>query len=191
MSIGEGVTMRRLQAALLLVSGLAAAWVAHAHLSARVYRETHEERFVEAPASPAADITSAAVGPDGIVGMLEIPRLELSEIIRSGDDDNTLDVAIGHLADTPLPWQVGNTVLAAHRDTHFRELRHIETGDVIRLRTAAGVFEYVVRDRMIVNPEDVWVLAPSSQRRLTLVTCYPFSYIGPAPQRFVVRADAR
>lgn len=191
MTIGENATRRRLQSVLLLVSALAAAWVTSAQLGVRVYREAHDDRFVEAPASPAADVTPATVGPDEVIGMLDIPRLDVSEIIRSGDDARTLGVAIGHLADTPLPWHVGNTVLAAHRDTHFRNLRHIETGDVVRLRTAAGVFEYVVRDRLIVNPEDVWVLAPSSHRRLTLVTCYPFSYVGPAPQRFVVRADAR
>jgi sortase A len=100
-------------------------------------------------------------------------------------------VAIGHLLDTPLPWAQGNSVLAAHRDTHFRPLRDIRHGDLVRLKTRKGVFEYSVTDTMIVAPTDVWVMAPSEERRLTLVTCYPFNYVGSAPQRFIVRAEAR
>ena len=86
---------------------------------------------------------------------------------------------------------VGNSVLAAHRDTHFRPLRDIRQGDLVRLKTRKGVLEYRVKDTMIVAPEDVWVMAPSTERRLTLITCYPFNYVGSAPQRFIVRADAK
>ena len=131
------------------------------------------------------------LGPDGLVGVLEIPRLNLSEVVAFGDDDNTLKVAVGHLPDTPLPWATGNSVIAAHRDTHFRPLRDIRHGDLVRLKTRKGILEYVVKDTIIVNPADVWVMAPSDDRRLTLVTCYPFNYIGPAPQRFIVQAVAK
>lgn len=189
MSLREATTRRQVVLALLLVGGLSAAWVGYGSFRAAAYRETHIERFRDD--SPPVAVSDDGIGADGVIGVLEIPRLGVREVVRSGDDDETLDIAIGHLADTPFPWARGNSVLAAHRDTHFRELRHIQAGDVVRLRTPKGVFEYIVHDRMIVNPEDVWVMAPSDDRRLTLVTCYPFSYIGPAPQRFIVQAVAR
>ena len=121
-------------------------------------------------------------------GMLEIPRIGLSEAFAEGDDDGTLRTAIGHLPDTPLPWQKGNIAFAGHRDQHFRPLRNIRIGDEIRLATPRGAFTYAVRGTFIVAPEDLWVLAPTNGRELTLITCYPFDFIGHAPQRFVVKA---
>jgi sortase A len=191
--------IRRLQLALFVLAGLAASYVAYGTASAAVYRRAALASLATAPTAPAdlramptdATDASAGLGPDGIVGVLEIPRLKVSEVIASGDDDKTLKTAIGHLTDTPLPWTSGNSVIAAHRDTHFRPLRHIRHGDLIRLKTRKGMLEYVVKDTMIVAPTDVWVMAPSRARTLTLVTCYPFNYIGPAPQRFIVKAVAR
>jgi len=195
--------IRRLQLVLFAVAGVTAAWVAYGSVRAAVYREVHiakiENAALPAPlpttpvvvADPNVADKDDGLGPDGVVGVLEIPRLKLSEVVASGEDDKTLKVAIGHLLDTPLPWAQGNSVLAAHRDTHFRPLRDIQHGDLIRLKTRKGVFEYSVKDTMIVAPTDVWVMAPSQERRLTLVTCYPFNYVGSAPQRFIVRADAR
>lgn len=123
------------------------------------------------------------------IGLVEIPRLRFSAAVAEGDDDGTLKKAIGHLPDTPFPWSLGNSVLAGHRDTHFRALRELRIGDELRMRTSHGEFKYRVADKLIVNPEDVSVLAKSPARRLTLVTCYPFSYTGRAPQRFIVIAD--
>jgi sortase A len=100
-----------------------------------------------------------------------------------------LNVAVGHLSDTALPWEPGNSAFAAHRDTFFRPLKDIKAGDLVRVATPRGLFEYRVRQTTIVNPEDVWVLNATDQQVLTLITCYPFSYIGHAPQRFVVRAE--
>ena len=195
--------IRRVQIVLFLIAGVGAAWVALGSLRAAMFREVNIARIENAsppPAAassispPAADEAEAdddtTLGPDGVVGVLEIPRLKLSEVVASGDDDKTLKVAIGHLPDTPLPWAKGNSVIAAHRDTHFRPLRDIHQGDIVRLKTRKGVLEYIVKDTMIVEPSDVWVMAPSDDRRLTLVTCYPFNYIGSAPQRFIVQAVA-
>ena len=123
------------------------------------------------------------------LGILEIPRLRLSSVVVEGDDATSLLVAAGHLPDTPLPWQAGNSVVAGHRDTDFRPLRAVRPGDVIRFLTADASFEYVVRETRIVSPTDVSVLQPGSRSMLTLVTCYPFGYVGPAPRRFVVRAE--
>lgn len=100
-----------------------------------------------------------------------------------------LDRAIGHLPDTPLPWSVGNSALAAHRDALFRPLRHVRPGDVLRLKTPHGDFDYVVRETMIVEPHELWVLDPTSVSMLTLISCYPFNFVGNAPKRFIVRAE--
>ena len=125
------------------------------------------------------------------IGSIEIPRPGLSSVVLEGDDAAALLLGVGHLSDTPLPWHDGNTVLAAHRDTFFRPLAHIRKGDVIRFSTADAAFEYVVKELKVVEPTAVEVLEPTSAATLTLITCFPFDYIGPAPQRFIVRAERR
>jgi LPXTG-site transpeptidase (sortase) family protein len=125
------------------------------------------------------------------IGSIEIPRLGLSSVVLEGDDAAALLLGVGHLSDTPLPWHDGNTVLAAHRDTFFRPLAHIRKGDVIRFSTADASLEYVVKELKVVEPTAVEVLEPTSAATLTLITCFPFDYIGPAPQRFIVRAERR
>ena len=113
----------------------------------------------------------------------------LSGVVVEGDDDSVLDRAIGHLPDTPLPWSTGNSALAAHRDALFRPLRGVRLGDVLRLKTPHGDFDYVVRETVIVEPDDLWVLDPTPVSMLTLISCYPFNFIGNAPKRFIVRAE--
>ncbi len=109
-------------------------------------------------------------------------------MVREGIDTNTLLLAVGHIPATALPGQTGNVGVAGHRDTFFRELKDLRTGDSIQFTTLSGGFTYVVESLVVVEPDNVGVLAPSSENVLTLVTCYPFSYIGNAPKRFVVRA---
>lgn len=123
------------------------------------------------------------------IGRLEIPRLKFSQLVAEGDDDATLKAALGHLPDTPFPWQPGNSSFAGHRDGLFRPLRDVQLGDRLVFHSPRGTLEYRVRQTFIVDPTDVWVVKPSPVRMLTLVTCYPFTYIGHAPQRFVVQAD--
>jgi sortase A len=122
------------------------------------------------------------------IGRLEIPRVGLSAIVMEGDDEDTLKIAVGHLPDTPLPWQDGNAVLAGHRDTFFRPIRRLHTGDEIRLVTPRGTFRYRATRQLVVEPDELWVL-DSSPTALTLITCYPFNLVGPAPRRFVVHAE--
>ena len=133
----------------------------------------------QAPAQPVAR---------RVLGRLEIPTLGVSTIVREGEDARTLQLAIGHIAGTALPGSSGNMGLAGHRDTFFRRLREIDVGDVIRLVAVEGTFTYVVESTQIVEPGDLWVLDPTPEPALTLVTCYPFTYIGNAPERFIVRA---
>ncbi len=172
--------LRAIELVLVLV-GLASLGQ-YVRLSRRVERVEIENR-----AAVTAAIATAA--PDSpFIGELEIPRLQLSAAIRVGDDEEALDGAVGFLPDTSLPWTNGHTVLAAHRDRLFRPLADIRQGDEIVLTTRHGVFEYRVNRTFVVNPQDVWVLAPAPNVDLTLLTCYPFFYSGHAPQRFVVRA---
>ena len=123
------------------------------------------------------------VGPwsGSTLGRLEVPRLGLSTIVIEGDDEYSLLVGAGHLPETPLPWNDGNSVLAGHRDTDFRPLRNIQVGDTIRFHTADIAVDYTVRETEIVEPTDVTALKATDVPTLTLITCYPFSYIGPAP----------
>ena len=123
-----------------------------------------------------------------VLGRLEIPTLGVSTIVREGEDARTLQLAVGHIAGTALPGSSGNMGLAGHRDTFFRRLREIDVGDVIRLVAVEGTFTYVVESTQIVDPGDLWVLDPTPEPSLTLVTCYPFTYIGTAPERFIVKA---
>jgi len=126
---------------------------------------------------------------DGIIGELHIPRLNLTAPVKVGDDESVLDFSVGDLADTPLPWMPGNSAFAAHRDRLFRPLKDIQAGDAIKLSTTHGDLNYRVSKTMIVKPKDVWVLGPLPNVDLTLITCYPFYYVGNAPNRFVVQAE--
>jgi len=125
----------------------------------------------------------------GLVGMLDIPRLHVSTPVVEGDDDGTLERAAGHLPDTPLPWQDGNSAIAAHRDGLFRPLKDVRVGDEIRFRTTRTEYRYRVTRTAIVMPSDLSVLKRHSRTTLTLITCYPFYYVGSAPKRFVVHAE--
>jgi sortase A len=110
--------------------------------------------------------------------------------MAEGDDEKTLTRAVGHLPDTPLPWhRRGNVGLAAHRDGLFRPLEGIKAKDYVRLVTPRGEYHYRVTKTEIVDPDDVWVLTPTKKPTVTLITCYPFSFVGNAPQRFIVQAE--
>lgn len=122
------------------------------------------------------------------LAVLRIPKLRLEVPVLPGTDDRTLDRAVGHIEDTAEPGTDGNSGLAGHRDGFFRGLKDIALGDAIELDTLQGKELYRVEQTWVVEPEDVWVLDPTPTRALTLVTCYPFYFIGSAPQRFIVRA---
>jgi sortase A len=129
-----------------------------------------------------------AVAKRSVIGRIDVPRLRLTAMAREGVDDRTLRSAVGHVPGTALPGDVGNTAFAAHRDSFFRPLKGIHKGDEVDVTTARGRYRYVVTSTRIVRPEDVSVLDPTERPALTLVTCYPFSYVGSAPYRFIVRA---
>jgi sortase A len=135
------------------------------------------------------EMSTASPIEGSVIGVLEIPRLRMSVAVLEGDSERALGIAVGHLPDTPMPWDEGNTALSGHRDTFFRPLKDVRPGDEIRLATGQGRFAYRVRKLMVVGAEDVWVLRPADGVNLTLITCFPFGYLGSAPQRFVVQAE--
>jgi sortase A len=139
---------------------------------------------------PSAAAANPPPVPDGgLIGRIEIPRLGLSVIVMEGIGAKTLRRAVGHIPGTALPGQPGNMGISGHRDTFFRPLRNIRQNDIITLTTLLGEFRYRVVSARIVHPDNVAVLGPSSSEVLTLVTCYPFYFVGPAPNRFIVRAE--
>jgi sortase A len=130
----------------------------------------------------------AAPNPQAILGRLEIPRLKLSVMVLEGVDEPELMLGAGHVPGTALPGPTGNVGIAGHRDTYFRALRDIRPSDQIRFSTRDGVYHYVVESTKVTDPSDVGVLSRSDTGRLTLVTCYPFTFLGSAPERFIVQA---
>jgi len=134
-------------------------------------------------AAPAPPIQNGA-----LIGRLEIPRLNVRAVVREGAGEDTLDVALGHIPGTALPGQSGNAGIAGHRDTLFRGLRKIAKDDLIEFQTPGGSYNYKVESTDIVKPNDVGVLAAGRRPEMTLVTCYPFYYVGSAPDRFIVKA---
>jgi sortase A len=132
---------------------------------------------------------SLVVASRGLIGRLEIPRLGLSAMLIEGDDARTLRRAVGHIPGTSLPGQRGNVALTGHRDTFFRPLRNIRENDLIVVTTLEGEYRYRVVSTRIVTPDNVAVLDAGEGQILTLVTCYPFYFVGAAPDRFIVRAE--
>ena len=187
--------LRPLERALMIVGVVALGYCGWAWAESFLYQsfENRElEKILASAPSPTAaragSVGARVVAPGSTIGRIEIPRLGVTAIVRAGSDARTLQLAVGHIPGTAFPGEAGNVGLAGHRDTFFRRLRDIRTDDAIEVVTAEGRFTYRVQRTDIVQPSDVWVLDPTTEPSLTLVTCYPFSYVGAAPERFVVRA---
>ena len=185
-----------LESALFIVGIVCLGYYAYVAIEARLYQEL-ENRELDMILSTAPTVPQSPGRvrppqplPGSVIGRIEIPRLGVSTIIRAGSDAKTLRLAVGHIPGTALPGEVGNMGLAGHRDTFFRRLRDIRAADDIRVVTTSGTFVFKVNTLKVVSPKDTWVLNPTRTPTLTLVTCYPFTYIGSAPQRFIVHAVA-
>jgi sortase A len=176
-------------ARVFLAAGLVAlGYAAYLAIDAKVYQAVEQRRFERARQEAAPEPTLVEGSSIGEIG---IPRLRLAAMVAEGDSAAVLQRAVGHLAGTALPGEPGNVVLAGHRDTFFRPLRQVRIGDVISLKTRGGDFEYLVESTAVVPPTAVDVLQATRARTLTLITCYPFAFIGAAPDRFIVRARER
>jgi sortase A len=130
---------------------------------------------------------SAETGP--AFARLYFPRLDREVFVFAGDTASNLSKGPAWLPTTGVPGQAGNSVIAGHRDTHFRFLKDVRKGDEITLHVPPNLFRYRIRSLQVVEPSNVRLLAPDSRPVLTLVTCYPFTYVGLAPRRFIVRAE--
>lgn len=191
-AIGSGA--RLVERALFGVAFLALGYVAWTELDRFAFQHQALARLAPVEKGAAALPTregaaeAAKPAPSAVIGRLSIPAASVDAIVSEGVDEKTLRRAIGHIPNTALPGQPGNVGLAAHRDTFFRGLKDLQLADPIQLITTNGTFEYVVEELRIVEPTETGVLAPGPEPTLTLVTCYPFDYIGSAPQRYIVRA---
>ncbi len=150
-------------------------------------REAHRlEQLIAVSVAPPKVAAPPVTG--ALIGRIQIPRLGLSVIVAEGEDARTLRRGAGHIPGTGLPGQPGNIGISGHRDTFFRPLNKIRQDDIVTLTTVAGTFRYRVVSIWIVSPSDASVLDPGADEVLTLVTCYPFYFVGAAPERFIVRA---
>jgi len=144
----------------------------------------------EDPEAERREVDWPELAEGDLVGHIEIERLGVDAIVLAGIGARTLRRGVGYIPGTALPGQKGNVGLAGHRDTFFRELAGAEAGDMIRVSSLQGTVMYQVDTVFVVEPEDVYVLDPPEDgEMLTLVSCYPFYYVGPAPQRFIVQAQ--
>jgi len=181
--------------ALMVGGAFAFGWYGYVQLQLfRVQREAsrllENQKKALTTQSPPRVLVNIPLRSGELLGRIEIPRLHISVMVLEGTSPEVLRVAAGHIQGTALPGIGGNTGIAAHRDTFFRPLRAVQPQDRILLTTSYGTFRYIVDTVKIVNPTDVQVLAPTSEPGLTLVTCYPFTYAGAAPRRFIVHAQS-
>jgi sortase A len=190
-----GLVLRFLEVSLLVIGCAALAWYTTVRISAvREQASLSQELIRLSSREPKRASTGAGASTDprataSPLWRIEVPRLSLSAVAREGVDTRTLRRAVGHIPGTAWPGERGNAAFAAHRDTFFRPLKGVLRGDEVIVTTAEGVYRYAVTGTRVVDPTDVSVLDPTSGTTLTLVTCYPFDYVGSAPQRFIVRAS--
>jgi sortase A len=193
MSEDAGTLARRVLHAtyyLFLAAGIIAlGYAGYAVLDAYWYQGVETAKFekVSAIAKP-QPVKAIPIAVGGVIGEIEVPRLRFKAIVVQGDSEKLLRRSVGHLPQTALPGETGNVALASHRDGLFRPLRDVLPGDLIILRTPEREFEYQVQWTAVVPPTAMRVIQPTSEPALTLITCFPFYYVGAAPERFIVRA---
>lgn len=204
---------------LTLLGIVSAAYIHRAvmlRISMKNFEEARQEQLTTTPMAPAAKTNSApewipqpeAATPDSVnsapaplraiqqssnvpLAMLRIPKIHLEVPVLRGTDEITLNRGVGQIAGTAAPGEKGNIGIAGHRDSFFRDLKNISRGDEIELETTSASATYVVNSILVTGPDDTTALQPSSGSTLTLVTCYPFHFIGPAPRRFIVQASLK
>jgi sortase A len=175
--------------------GLLAVWLGLT-LDGRAYQAMLAHRLESIVRSPhgrsshgGAQTARVEAIASGLIGRIEIPRVGISAIVIEGTGGRVLRRGVGHIERSAFPGEPGNVALAAHRDTYFRDLKDVAVGDLIRITTPDGAYAYRVDSILVVTPDRGDLLDDAGRPELTLVTCYPFYWVGPAPKRFVVRAS--
>ena len=177
------VPLKRFWPSLLMVAGVAlliyvASQYATMFAAQRRLTQQWQQQNLQLPTQPAGLITTLT--------RLTIPSIKLDAVVVEGVNRRDLLMGPGHLPDTPEPGQTGNSVISAHRDTFFRHIHELKQGDYILVQRAGRQFRYQVTGKKVIQPDDLAVIQPTPDTQLTLLTCYPTYYIGPAPQRLVV-----
>jgi sortase A len=183
--------LRWVRTLLFIAGALAIFYVVLTLLHAKLYQEAAGsalDQQITAQDQHKVSLSRSVAREGDVLGRIEIPRLGVMVAILEGTTSQTLRLGVGHIEGTALPGEPGNIGIAGHRDTYFRALKDIRTNDEIQIETATGLTRYQVDWTQIVAPGDTEILAPSTISAITLVTCYPFHFIGPAPERFIVHA---
>jgi sortase A len=200
-SFVRGSSVKMLSYLLAIVGVLALGYCAITFVRASRFQNRELRRFAKERQShprPTGDVSQSATPqaltrpyPEAgsVIAFLSIPRLDVSTMVVEGSEERQLALGAGHIPGTALPGEGGNVGIAGHRDTFFRPLRFIRTGDRIDVITREREYAYRVVSTQIVGPADIHVLKPAAAETITLVTCYPFQYVGAAPQRFIVRGE--
>lgn len=175
--------LKRIWPSLLIVAGVAlliyvGSQYATMYTAQRRLTQQWQEQNLRLPVQPAGLVTTLT--------RLTIPAIKLDAVVVEGVNRKYLLMGPGHLPETPEPGQAGNAVISAHRDTFFRHIHELKKGDYIVVQRAGRQFRYEVTGKKILQPDDVWVTKPTPDSQLTLLTCYPTYYIGPAPERLAV-----
>jgi len=184
----KNLDWRRILPIVMLFAGLALlGYVATQYSQMYFAQRALAHRWAEQQAAPPSPTSSADAKPadDGLV-RLSIPKINLDDVVVEGTNHKSLLLGPGHLEDTPQPGDAGNAVISGHRDTFFRHIHELEKGDVVTVQRSGRTYQYEVTGKRIVPPEDMSVIGPTQDTELTLITCYPTYYIGPAPDRLVV-----
>jgi sortase A len=184
--------MRWTQRILLLTGALSLCYVTLVLIGARLYQKDASlilDKQIHADVDHKTVLPRKAIKEGDVLGRMEIPKFGTSVIVLEGTTSRTLRLGVGHIEGTALPGELGNVAIAGHRDTYFRVLKDIRNDDEILLQTASGYARYKVDSIQITDPRDGAIVSDATESGLTLVTCYPFHYIGAAPERYVVHAS--
>jgi sortase A len=193
---GIDIDMLRALERLLCLIGVVLLGIYGTHLLAEEFKRTEDlaafrvvpEQALWSEGRIAAFEKSLTQPTSNVLGILEIPRLQLEVPVYDGASELHMDRGAARIEGTAMPGEPGNLGIAGHRDGYFRVLKDIQLGDEIMITTSRGPESFVVQDLSIVNPTAIEVLEPTEQQSVTLVTCYPFYFVGHAPERFIVRA---
>ena len=182
--------MRMLSSAFAIIGLLVTGYWAYEHVHANLYQASESRRLsTRAGNRNERPMRRPYARAGSAIAVLSIPHLGLKTVVVEGVNEQELRVAAGHVPGTALPGESGNIAVAGHRDTFFRSLRHIRNSDEINLNTPDGQYRYRVISTKVTWPDDITVLRPTPRPSITLITCYPFTFVGAAPKRFIVRAE--
>jgi sortase A len=179
---------QKLSAILILIGLALLGYVGHEYWTMHREQQALRRQWLEQQIAAAVPANTPTEPKDDGLTRVSIPKINLDLIVVEGTNHKALRLGPGHLQDTPLPGEMGNSVISAHRDTFFRHIYELSNGDEIQVRRDGRTYTFQVVGKKIVEPNDVSVVQNSADARLTLITCYPTYYIGPAPQRLIVTA---